>query len=89
MVSDSDAGSSASDEHGSTSAARIAEVREAVAAAADWFTAQFHADAGEQARSYAGERGIGPEMLTAFGIGYAPAARGSLRRALPVSGMSG
>ncbi|ALJ16637.1 DNA primase [Sphingopyxis macrogoltabida] len=82
MVSDSDAGSPASDEHGSTSAARIAEVREAVAAAADWFTAQFHADAGEQARSYARERGIGPDMLAAFGIGYAPAARGSLRRAL-------
>ena len=82
MVSDSDAGSPASDEHGSTSAARIAEVREAVAAAADWFTAQFHADAGEQARSYARERGIGPDMLATFGIGYAPAARGSLRNAL-------
>lgn len=57
-------------------------MRKAVAAAADWFTAQLQADAGEQARSYAQQRGIGPDMLAAFGIGYAPATRGSLRLAL-------
>ncbi|TCD05129.1 DNA primase [Erythrobacteraceae bacterium CFH 75059] len=57
-------------------------LREALAAAQDWFTAQLGGPQGEGARAYLRSRMVPAEVLRGFGFGYAPAARGQLVAAL-------
>ena len=67
-------------------AARQAEQRaglhEVVAAAQAWFEENLESDEGRRAREYLATRGFSPATLSAFGFGYAPAARTALKGAL-------
>jgi DNA primase len=53
-------------------ASHRAALFQATAWAAQWFAEQLKADDGSTARRYARERGLKPETLDLFGIGYAP-----------------
>jgi DNA primase len=53
-----------------------------VAAAADFFAAQLSAPAGAPAREYLKGRGLGPEDVRRFRLGYAPANSGLLHHLL-------
>ncbi len=55
---------------------------DATTAAAKWFEEQLAGLEGAQARAYLERRGISEAQRKAFGIGYAPDARGKLRTAL-------
>ncbi len=54
------------------SASNRAQLFEATAWAQQWFAQQLQSEAGSAARRYARERGLKPETLELFGIGYAP-----------------
>jgi DNA primase catalytic core len=51
-------------------------------AAQNWFVEQFSGIEGAEARAYCAARGLKPETLRDFGIGYAPDSRGKLKTAL-------
>lgn len=51
-------------------------------AAQDWFVAQLHSAAGEQARAYLKNRGLMAETIARFGIGFAPDSRTGIKSAL-------
>ena len=57
-------------------------LHEAMQAAAEWFVAQLGGLDGAAARELLDRRGIDAKAAKAFGIGYAPDARGRLRTAL-------
>ncbi len=58
-------------------------------AAAAWFARNLqHAETGAEARSYLAARGIGPETVETFGLGYAPPGWDGLVRALTREGFS-
>lgn len=60
-----------------------------VEVATQWFEQQFDQSAeGDLARSYARERGLKPETLQRFRIGYAPADRDALSRAMKEKGIN-
>jgi DNA primase len=67
-------------------AARQAEARASLhdvcQAAQDWFVAQLHSAAGEEARAYLKNRGLTAETIARFGIGFAPDSRTSIKSAL-------
>ena len=46
--------------------------RAALARAADWFVEELQGQRGESARTYATARGVTPESLTTFQVGFAP-----------------
>jgi DNA primase len=54
----------------------------ATEAAQKWFVEQLQGIAGAEARAYLVRRGIPDELARAFGIGFAPDARGKLKGAL-------
>lgn len=49
--------------------------------AQDWFIEQLRGPGGMQAREYARKRGLEPETIEAFGLGWAPADAGEMGRA--------
>ena len=63
-------------------AERAATLRDATEAAAAWFAERLWAAEGAAARAYLTRRGVTPETARAFGIGFAPDARGGLTGAL-------
>ncbi|WP_373488780.1 DNA primase [Blastomonas sp.] len=67
-------------------AAQAAEARASLhdvcQAAQDWFVAQLHSAAGEQARAYLKHRGLSAETIKRFGIGFAPDSRTGIKSAL-------
>ncbi len=63
-------------------AERAKGLHDVMQGAADWFTAQLGGIEGAEARALLDRRGIRPETAKAFGMGYAPDARGKLRAAL-------
>lgn len=72
-------------------AARREEARrglaEIVALAADFFEASFRAPAGAAVRDYAGRRGLTPETIREFRVGWAPGERDALKRHLLMKGV--
>ena len=70
------------DRQSAAKAERAKGLHDAMQAAADWFTAQLDGIEGSEARALLDRRGIRPETAKAFGMGYAPDARGKLRTAL-------
>ncbi|WP_293858846.1 DNA primase [uncultured Alsobacter sp.] len=61
---------------------------EVMAMAASFFQAELRGRAGTRARAYLDGRGLSPETRDAFGIGYAPADRFSLRDHLAGKGVT-
>ncbi len=57
-------------------------------AAAAWFRQQLPLAPGAAARHYLAERGVRPETVEAFGLGWAPESRGALRDALGREGFT-
>ena len=55
-------------------------------AAQRWFAEQLQGIAGADARAYLVRRGVSDELARAFGLGFAPDARGKLKDALKVFG---
>ncbi len=53
-----------------------------MAAAQDWFVTQLGGIEGAEARAYLDKRGIKPETIQVFGIGYAPESKSKLKAAL-------
>ncbi len=56
-------------------------------AAQDWFVQQFQGLDGSEARAYCEKRGLKPETLKAFGIGFAPDSKSRLKEALTQFGV--
>ena len=63
-------------------AERANSLYDIMTAAADWFAEQLGSIAGAEARAYLDQRGLNAATIKAFGIGFAPDARGKLRTAL-------
>src|SRR5690554_1639454 len=63
-----------------------ATLHDVMAAAQDWFVAQFNGVEGAAAREYLKNRGITESTIRKFGFGYAPDSRGRLKDALSVHG---
>lgn len=55
--------------------------------AARWFQAQLQAGAGSEARAYIQKRGLKPETVDRFRLGYAPSSRTALKEALLARGL--
>lgn len=72
----------APDPHYSEREARASKQHDVMAAAAEYFAAQLHGDAGAEARAYLSRRGITPATVDAFGIGFAPDRRDGIKTAL-------
>lgn len=53
-------------------------LQQVMALAAEWFGQQLHGDAGMAARSYLQQRGVTPDIVASFHLGYAPADRSGL-----------
>ncbi len=68
-------------------AARQATLLEALEAAASWFEEQLSGAAGARARAYLESRGLDPDSISAFRLGFAPDRRGLLRSALNARGI--
>ena len=65
---------------------RSQSLHDVVGRAADWFRVELGGLGGGEARAYLDRRGIEPETRAAFGLGFAPDARGKLRAALKADG---
>ena len=63
-------------------------LQEALEAACSWFEEQLRATAGQAALTYLEGRGLTQETIAAFRLGYAPDARGLLRRTLNAQGFA-
>ncbi|MGH6783246.1 MAG: CHC2 zinc finger domain-containing protein, partial [Sphingomicrobium sp.] len=63
-------------------AERTAGLTEVMAKVAAWYTQQLQGAAGSDAREYLSKRGVAPEAVAKFGIGFAPDNRSALKRAL-------
>jgi DNA primase len=66
---------------------RQADVFEALERATAWFEAQLKDKAGAEARRYLEGRGLRPETIAAFRLGFAPDRRGALAAALKAEGV--
>ena len=66
---------------------RQADVFEALERATAWFEAQLKDTAGSEARRYLEGRGLRPETIAAFRLGFAPDRRGALAAALKAEGV--
>ena len=66
---------------------RQADVFEALERATAWFEAQLEDTAGSEARRYLEGRGLRPETIAAFRLGFAPDRRGALAAALKAEGV--
>ncbi|RDV06797.1 DNA primase [Sphingorhabdus pulchriflava] len=72
----------AADPKAAAKAERANTLYDVMAAAQDWFVAQFQGLEGAEARAYCERRGLKPETIKTFGIGFAPDSRGKLKEAL-------
>ena len=72
----------AADPKAAAKAERANTLYDVMTAAQDWFVAQFQGLEGAEARAYCERRGLKPETIKAFGIGFAPDSRGKLKEAL-------
>ncbi len=63
-------------------AERQSGLHDVMAAAAAWFAEQLAGIEGAKARAYLNKRGVSPELVSAFGLGFAPDSRGKLKTAL-------
>jgi DNA primase len=61
---------------------RQTTLMDCLAAVADWYEAQLRADAGAMARDYVRRRGLRPDTVKGFAIGYAPNSRTALMEAM-------
>lgn len=66
---------------------QVATLGKAMEEAAKWFQAQFQAGVGAEARAYIQKRGLKPETIERFRIGYAPQSRTALKEALLARGL--
>ncbi|NIA68724.1 DNA primase [Pelagibius litoralis] len=57
-------------------------------AAAAWFEEQLASQAGREARDYLQGRGLAPQTVAAFRLGFAPRERGALAKALRARGIT-
>ncbi len=78
----------AADPRAAERAERGTALYDVMTAAADWFVEQLQGAEGGAARAYLDKRGLTPETVKAFGIGYAPDNRGKLKSALARFGES-
>ncbi len=72
----------AQDRHSAQRAEKAKGLHEAMADADRWFVEQLAAPEGASARDALHQRGIRPDTARAFGLGFAPDARGRLKAAL-------
>jgi DNA primase len=72
----------AMDARAAEAAQRGAALYDVMTAAADWFAEQLQGIEGGAAREYLSRRGIKPQTIATFGMGYAPDSRGKLKTAL-------
>ena len=72
----------AADKRSAEKAERARGLHDVMAEAAAWFVEQLSGVGGAEARALLDRRGVSPETARAFGIGFAPDARGKLRTAL-------
>ena len=63
-------------------AERQSGLHDVMAAAQLWFAEQLGAIDGAEARAYLAKRGVSADLVTAFGLGFAPHSRGKLKAAL-------
>jgi DNA primase len=70
------------DPHSAEKAERANSLYDVMTAAQDWFVQAFQGLEGSEARSYCEKRGLKPETLKAFGVGFAPDSRTALKTAL-------
>jgi len=68
-------------------ARRQASLYEVVEQAARWFQRQLGGGSGRDAREYLAKRGVGPETMERFRLGFAPDSRGALKAALIAEGV--
>ncbi|MEP3224497.1 MAG: DNA primase [Parasphingorhabdus sp.] len=64
-----------------------ASLHDVMAAAQEWFVAQFNGIEGTKAREYLKNRGISDKTIREFGFGFAPDSRGRLKDALTSHGI--
>ncbi len=57
-------------------------LHDVMAAAQTWFAEQLAGIEGAEARAYLDKRGVSSELVTTFGLGFAPDSRGKLKSAL-------
>jgi DNA primase len=72
----------AADPKAAERAERANSLYDLMKAAADWFVEQLGGVEGGQARAYLDKRGLKPETVKTFGMGYAPDSKGKLKTAL-------
>jgi DNA primase len=72
----------AEDPKAAEKAERANSLYDVMAAAQNWFVAQFQGLEGAEARAYCDKRGLTAETLKVFGIGFAPDSRSKLKEAL-------
>ncbi len=68
-------------------ARRRADLGEVLELACQWFESGLAADRGAAARNYLAGRGLHPETIAQFRLGFAPDRRGSLQKALNAKGV--
>ncbi|MFN4275035.1 MAG: DNA primase [Ferrovibrio sp.] len=66
---------------------QVATLGKAMEEAAKWFQAQLQAGVGAEARAYIQKRGLKPETVERFRLGYAPQSRTALKEALLARGL--
>lgn len=66
---------------------QVATLGKAMEEAAKWFQAQLQASVGAEARAYIQKRGLKPETVERFRLGYAPQSRTALKEALLARGL--
>jgi DNA primase len=72
----------AADPRAAERAERANSLYDVMTAAADWFVQQLQGIEGAEARAYLERRGLTPETVKAFGIGFAPDSKSKLKAAL-------
>ncbi len=72
----------AADPRSAEKAERANSLYDVMTAAADWYAQNLEGIEGAEARVYLERRGIKPETIKSFGLGYAPESRSKLRAAL-------
>jgi DNA primase len=69
-------------------AQKRASLIDVLEAAAAWFEEQLGTEAGKEARDYLGGRGLAPQTIKSFRLGFAPRQRGVLAKALRARGIT-
>ena len=72
----------APDPRAAAKAEAAVSLRDVTEAAAQWFRERLADGEGAEARAYLAKRGLSAATISAFGLGYAPDARGRLREVL-------